>query len=661
MGYIKFDKNQLVNLEYSLNKELIRSNRAGCFSSTTIIGCNTRKYHGLLICPQPQLDGENHVLLSKVDETIIQREAEFNIGINKYPGAYSPKGHKYIRDFSADIIPKITFRVGGVLLTKEMMMVKHEERILIKYTLVEANSPTKLRIKPFLAFRNIHILSKQNIDLNTKYEPIPNGIMTQMYSGYSPLYIQLSKKGSEYVHVPDWYKSIEYIQEQNRGYDFQEDLYVPGFFEIDIKKGESIIFSAGTKEVKPVSLSKTFDSELLNRIPRNNFKNCLINSAEQFISKNKDNAEIIAGFPWYDRIGRYTFTSLPGLTLSIKRNDVFIAVIDSMIKQMNGPLFPEHGRNHKVTYNSVDTSLWFIWAFQQYYKHGGKKDDVWSKYGNTIKLILNSYRRNELQGIYSDDNGLLYTSKELAGNTWMNCHLSSACVTPRYGYVVELNALWYNAVCFALELAKDSEDTKFIDEWVMYLFNFSKAFKDIFWIDSQQCLADYVADGSQNMDIRPNQIIAASVDYSPIDEATKQKVIEICYKQLLTPRGLRTLSPKDPKYKPFCKGNPSERSCSMHQGTVWPWLLEHFAESNFKIYKETALKLIEPIYKGFEETINERGIGSMSEIHEGDPPHNACGATSFAPSVAALLRISDMIEANRRKEKRKEKINKNKI
>ncbi len=658
MGYIKFDKTQLINLEYSLNKELIRSNRAGSFSSTTIIGCNTRKYHGLLICPQPQLDGENHVLLSKIDETVIQREAEFNIGINKYTGAFSPKGHKYIRDFSSDIIPKITFRVGGVLLTKEMMMVKHQERVMIKYTLVEAQSPTKLRIKPFLAFRNIHILSKQNIDLNTKYEAVPNGIMVKMYEGYSPLFIQLSKKGGEYVHVPDWYKNIEYIQEQNRGYEFQEDLYVPGFFEIDIKKGESIIFSTATTEIKPLSLAKEYEKEVEARIPRNSFHNCLVNSAEQFISKNNGSTDIIAGFPWYGRIGRFTFISLPGLTLSIDKEKDFVEVIDSMIKEMRGPIFPETGKNQFTTYNSVDTSLWFVWALQQYEKHGRKKEEIWKKYGKIIKSILDGYSGNHIPGITIDDNGMIYTSKELAGNTWMNCQTEGICVTPRYGYIVELNALWYNAICFAIELAKTANESEFVQKWAETTKKISLAFKKVFWVDSQNCLADYVADGIQNTDIRPNQVIATSVHFSPIDEAIKQKVIDVCYKQLLTPRGLRTLSPKDPKFKGICKGNAIERSCSMHQGTVWPWLLEHFAQGYFNLYKESALQLIEPLYNGFEETINERGIGTMSEIHEGDPPHNACGAISFAPSVAALLRVNDLIESYKRRSKRKATSNK---
>ena len=283
MSYINFDKNKLINLKYSLQRELIRSNTIGSYASTTIIGCNTRKYHGLLITPQPNIDNDNHVILSNLDETIIQNDAEFNLGINMYEGGiYDPKGHKYIRDFSTEPIPKLTFRVGGIVLTKERLFSHNSDRILIKYTVEEALIPFILRFKPFLAFRNVHQLSTANIGLNNKYESIPNGIKVQMYEPYSPLYMQFSKN-VEYTHVPHWYYNVEYIRERERGYDSLEDLYVPGFFEIKIKKGESVVFSGGLKEINPVSIKRSFNTEINKRIQRNSFENCLINSAKQFI------------------------------------------------------------------------------------------------------------------------------------------------------------------------------------------------------------------------------------------------------------------------------------------------------------------------------------------------------------------------------------------
>ena len=230
MAYLKFDKTKLINLEYSLRKEIIRTSRSGAYSCTTIIDCNTRKYHGLLISQIPELNNSRHILLSSFDETIIQHDKEFNLGMHKYAGdKYEPKGHKYIRDFTSDPIPKLEYRVGGVVLSKEKILVENESQILIKYTLLEAKSPTRIKFKPFLAFRNIHALSKANMDVNSKCNEVKNGISSKLYNGYPDLFMQFSKQ-PEFTHAPDWYYNIEYKEEHKRGYDYKEDLFVPGFF-----------------------------------------------------------------------------------------------------------------------------------------------------------------------------------------------------------------------------------------------------------------------------------------------------------------------------------------------------------------------------------------------------------------------------------------------
>jgi predicted glycogen debranching enzyme len=229
MGYLQFDKSKLINLEYSLNKEFVRSNRAGSYSSTTIVGCNTRKYHGMLVCPDSKT-GDKNVLLSSLDVTVVQHEQEFNLGIHKYQGdLYIPRGHKYVRNFEAETIGVTTYRVGGVVLMKEYLLVEKEEQILIRYTLEEANSPTSLKLKPFLAFRNMHSLSKANMFANTKYQNVINGIASKLYEALPSLYMQFNKE-VEFISCPDWYYNIEYMEEQKRGYDFKEDLFVPVYF-----------------------------------------------------------------------------------------------------------------------------------------------------------------------------------------------------------------------------------------------------------------------------------------------------------------------------------------------------------------------------------------------------------------------------------------------
>jgi predicted glycogen debranching enzyme len=654
MGYIKFDKTQLINLEYSLKKEMIRSNRAGSFSCTTIIGCNTRKYHGLLVCPQPNLDGEQHVLLSKVDETVIQHDAEFNLGVNKYPGTYNPKGHKYVRDFSAEKVPTVTYRVGGVVLNKETMFVTQEERVLIKYTLLEANSPTLLRIKPFLAFRNIHRLSKRNIDLDTRYETVPNGIRVRMYSGYSNLFLQFSQKNPEYVHIPDWYCDFEYLEEKERGYDYHEDLYQPGYFELPIKKGESIIFSAGTRETNPGQLSRFYTNELKKRTPRNTFENCLLNSAQQFFYKHNSQTEIVAGYPWYDRIGRFTFISLPGISLAMHEKKACKEVIDTMKAGMRGPFFPESGRGSNTSFDAADTPLWFFWSLQHCNFIGSNREKIWREHGPAMQLILESYAAGTSNGIKMQSNGLIHIDPSAPHLTWMNSETNGKPITPRYGYVVEINALWYNAIKFAISLAKTSGDKTFADRWNAIAKRIEASFEEVFWNEDIRCLTDFVDKDLRFTGIRPNQILAASLPYSPLSENKRLRVIDMVKQQLLTPRGLRTLSPQDPSYKGHYGGDTALREHALHQGTVWPWLLGHFAEAYLRIFKEKGVPYVETLYNNFQEVMLEDGIGTISEIYEGNPPHYGCGAISFAASVGELLRMKHMMEQYRNSEKKSE-------
>lgn len=644
MSYINFDKNQLVNLEYSLTRELLRSNRAGSYANSTIANCNTRKYHGLLVTLQPGIDNENHVLLSSLDETVIQREAEFNLGLHKFPGGiYNPKGHKYLRDFVAEPYPKMTYRVGGVILTKEMAFTTAEDRMIIKYTLVEANSPTTLRLKPFLAFRNIHSLSRENIFADKKYEQVPNGIRVRMYQGYTDLFMQTSK-ANEYTHVPDWYYKIEYQEEMERGYEYQEDLYVPGFFEFTIKKGESVYFVAGTKVISPATIKRAFESEVAKRVPRNNFANCLANSAQQFIVKHGRNTEILAGFPWFGRSGRSTFVSLPGLTLVNGDTATCKTVIDTMVSEMRGPLFPLYGHGNAATWNAADTSLWFFWTLQQYAAATGDSATVWKDYGKRMKCILEGYRDGTEFNIHMDADGLISASEHGVPLTWMDAVSNGKPVTPRMGKAVEINALWYNAVCYATELAMQFCDKAFAETWQPLAEQIERSFVTLFWSPERRYLADYVDGAYKDWTVRPNMVIATSLPYSPITEEMRKEVLSRVKQELMTPRGPRTLTPKSPLYKGSYFGNQAEREAAYHQGSTSPWLLGHFAEGYLKIHGRSGLSFIKGLYAGFEQVMTEHGIGTISELYDGDPPHTGRGAISQASSVAELLRISQLIK-----------------
>ncbi len=642
MAFLKFDKAELINLEYSLSREVLRSNRAGSYASTTISGCNTRKYHGLLVCPVDAIDGENHVLLSSLDVTVIQHEQDFNLGIHKYEGdLYIPRGHKYIRDFDAETGSKITYRVGGVVLTREALLVEEQEQVLIRFTLEEAQSPTKLQFRPFLAFRNYHALSKANMYVNTRYRPVKQGIGSRMYEGYPELHMQLSRE-AEFVPVPDWFYDIEYIEEQKRGYDFKEDLYVPGYFELPIEKGESVVFSASTKEVAPGGLKGRFTTEFSKRLPRDSYRNCLVSSANQFIVRRHGKTQVIAGFPWFGVWGRDTFIALPGLTLSTGDVETAGEVIDTMVSRMKGGLFPNMGSEEAPAFNSVDAPLWFIWSLQQYakYIHGL---DIWERYGKAVREVLEAYRDGTSYNIRMLENGLIHAGEPGKALTWMDAVVHGEPVTPREGCPVEINALWYNAICQALSWAEE-RDPQFVESWKEMPERIRGSFVDQFWDGDLGYLADYVHLDVRDFSVRPNQVIATSLDYSPITDEMKNAVLERVESELLTPRGLRTLSPKNEHYKGVYEGDQETRDRAYHQGTVWPWLLEHFARGYLDVHKRTGLTLLRRLYDGFEEDMNVAGIGTVSEIYDGNPPHEPRGAISQAWSVAAVLRIGEMIE-----------------
>lgn len=644
MAYLKFNKDELVNLEYSLKREFLATNRAGGYLSSTIPCCNTRKYHGLLIVPIEEFNGDRHVLLSTLDETVVQHGQAFNLGIHKYPGNYEPRGHKYIVDFEYEPVYTLTYRVGGVVLKKEIVLVHNEDQVVIRYTLVDAHSETLLRLKPFLAYRNVNSLCKANMMANTKYDPIANGIRSKLYNGFPFLHMQLSKE-NDFVAAPDWYKNIEYIEEESRGYDFREDLFVPGYFEVPIKKGESIVFSASTTPAVPGRLKTKFQKLVEGRGPRNSFVNCLKYSASQFIVKEDKDTEVVAGYPWFGAWGRDTFIALPGVTLSAG-NDVKGCkdVLDTMVKQLNNGLFPNVGKGKHAAYNSVDAPMWFFKALQEYGEAIEDEAQVWKSYGAKMKTILTAYRNGVNDFVRMHDNGLIWADEPGKALTWMDAVVNGCPVTARGGYQVEINALWYNAVCYALKLAQAAGDTKFVKEWENMPERIKDNFVEIFWIKDKEYLADYVGPEGQNIFVRPNQIIACSLEYSPLTDEMKGKVLGVVKKELLTPRGLRTLSPKNPLYKGLYGGDQVTRDEAYHQGTVWPWLTGPYIEANFRLYGTAFVPTAKELVAGFEEDMTLYGVCSVSEVYDGNPPYQPNGCISQAWSVGEILRALALTE-----------------
>ena len=438
--------------------------------------------------------------------------------------------------------------------------------------------------------------------------------------------------------------NVEYSEEQKRGYESQEDLYVPGYFEFPLKKGESVILSAGLDEVNATSLSKAFKAELKKRIPRSSFRNCLLNSADQFIQTREGRTEIVAGFPWFGRWGRDAFIALPGLTLTNGKEKQCKAVLDTMSTELKGPLFPNIGSKYDASYNSIDAPLWYFWAVQQYAMQTGDFKQVWKLYGEKLKMILNGFRVGTDYNIKMHDNGLISGGEIGKALTWMDAISNGKAVTPRIGMPVEINALGYNAMMFTLDLAKRFEDKEFINQWQGIVDNFPNVFAATFWDEEKGYLADYVNGDFKSWDVRPNMVFAASLPYSPLSLDKRQAIIHKIESELLTIRGLRSLSPKNAAYEGHYKGDQSTRDKEYHQGTVWPWLMGHFVEGYLKIYGKSGIRKMEWHIEQFEDVMEEHGIGSISEIYDGDPPHAARGAISQAWSVSEILRSMQMIE-----------------
>ena len=643
MGYLKFEKALMTNLQDSLPRELLRTNRSGAYSCSTIVDCNTRKYHGLLVVPVPELDNENHVLLSSLDPTVIQHGAAFNLGLHKYHGGnYSPNGHKYIREFDCDKVPTTVYRVGNAVLKKEVVLQCYEERILVRYTLLEGQGTTLLQFRPFLAFRSVREFTHENAAINREYHNVENGIATCLYEGYPQLFMQFSKD-NEFHYEPYWYRGLEYPKEQARGYYSDEDLYVPGYFEMKIKKGESIVFSGSTSEIKTSTLKRIFDNEVEFRPPRDNFFHCLVNAAHQFHNRKKnDDRYILAGYPWFKCRARDQFIALPGLTLSIEEQDYFELVMETAERGLR-----EFMQNEPLTVEiqeieQPDVILWCIWAIQQYAKEAGKESCL-KLYGDFLRDMIAYIENGKHPNLFLHTNGLLYAEGKNKAITWMNGMIDGKPVNPRSGYIVEFNALWYNDIKFVAWLFSDTSET----EYAAHLEEMANLCKDAFvatFLNNYGYLYDYVDGNMVDWSVRPNMILAAAVDYSPLEQSQKKSVVDICTRELLTPKGLRSLSPKSGGYTPVCVGDQDHRNRVYHQGTAWPWLGGFYLEACLKLYKRTRLSFVERQLIGYEDEVTSHCLGTIPEYFDGNPPYSGRGAISFAMNVGEVLRTLALLE-----------------
>ena len=637
MSYLKFDKNLMINLEQSLKMEMLRTNQSGAYHCTSVVDCNTRKQHGLLVIPIPEMGNTSHVLLSSLDVTVIQHGAPFNLGLHRYSGGvYSPNGHKYIREYDCESVPRTTYRVGGVILTKEKIFISHENRLLIRYTLVEAHSPTTLRFRPILAFREANALCVENDAIRTECPETANGVSCCLYPGYPDLYMQFNHK-PQWTYEPHWYKGFEYLKDLERGVPYTEDLWVPGYFEIPIKKGESIIFSAGVNEVSPRSLAKMYETEIASRTCRSSFFNCLKNAAKQCYLKTPDGMYLLSGYPWGKVLARNTFMALPGATIAINHREDFEAIMESARKELHN--FMTTGQlSEKISgIDLPDIPLWCVWAIQQYAKAYGKEEAA-EKYMPFVREIMAYILSNRHPNLRVEPNGMVYSMGASNPVTWMNAALNGRPIVPRTGYMVEFNALWYNALMFAASLGEDRNDTDADRQrWLSVAETLKPAFISTF-LNDYGYLYDYVNGTYADPSVRPNMAVAIGLDYSPLDRRQRKGVLDVVTRELLTPKGLRTLSPKSFGYRPFYLGSPEEREMALHNGPARPWLFGFYADAYLRVFGASGVGYIDRMLIGYEDEMTQGCIGSLSQLYDGNPPFAGRGAISHITNVAEILR-----------------------
>lgn len=635
MAFLKFNKSELVNLSYSLKREIICANKTGAYCNTSIVTCNTRRYHGLLAVPIDAFGGKKHLLLSSLDESLILNGKRFNLGIHCYGSVYEPRGHKYIIDFEADPVPKITYRVGEIVFTKSILLVPDSDQVMIRFELVNAPAKVKLLLTPFLAFRDIHALTDENPNARTEGWEIPNGVAFNLYDGFPDLNMQFNTKDVSFETAPCWYKGITYSDEYRRGFACKEDLYVPGHFETEMKPGDAIVFSASVAIANPSGLKRKFDSFVAKAAKITTYHEQLVHCADLLKQDRGGHKMITAGFSWlYTGLLRETLEALPGLTLYANGDKAeFEEILDNLIADNQERLF------HRTT--QVEAPLRLAGALGRYIEYGADPKAVWKKYGPTVKGIIESYLPGRRVEVAMQPNGLLWAQLDHWALSWMNTYVDGNPVTERAGYQVETNAMWFQSILFAVTMEREysPSDSTFLKEWSHILDLVRENFQTTFWNAGSGYLADYVDNAGQHLEVRPNMLYALVGEDIPVEPEIARRVLQVIDNELVTRRGIRTLSPRHSEYKGVYEGSQTDRDLAYYNGCCLTFLLGPYCEVCFKMKGAAFLNKAQWLVNGFYEDLNKHGVGAFSELYDGDPPHEPHGAISSALSTAALLEV----------------------
>ncbi len=650
---IKLDREDLLDLQIALKKEYLLTNGKGGYCSSTVLDCHTRKYHSLLAASLPD---RNSVVnfLSKIEMSATIKDNIFHLSTNKFPNVYSPTGHKYIEHFEYNLIPETYYTIGDILLKKSVMMLTDQNTTMVRYEVVRSEKPIKFRAEPLLAFRDIHSLSKQNMDIQPKTFYQKNGFKISLYPGLPGLHLQSSLK-SVFYPSPDWWYNFEYLKERNRGYDYQEDLFCPGVFEFTLSEGKSIIFRASLDKTDKTNFTSEWNKNLSvveskqQLYPENTSLDVLKFQSDKLIFKNNNKPGIIAGYHWYREWTRDALVAMNGLMLCRGQEDDAFA----LLKKYAGLV--THGQLPKIVLDdggtvtdAIDPSLLFIRAIQEYQDHTGDLAQVKRYLAKAAIDILESLASNKIKDVFLGEDGLLYAGTAGTRHTWMDAEVDGRPVTPRHGAAVEINAWWYNNLRFVIEKLKDKLNPGQLKKFSAITRKFEENFENKFWNEQDGCLIDvYRSDHDKDTSIRPNQLYAVGLPFTCISNDKAISILEVVERHLVTSYGLRTLSPRNPMYQAEYKGNREIRAKAYHQGMVWPFFVGIYMDAllkNNKDHKEVADYMLTTFDKLFHKHLKMYGLLGISELFRPNPPQVAKGCLLYARSMGEAIRVLETVK-----------------
>ena len=647
---IHFDRQVCSRPDLALTREWLETNGLGGFASSTIVGLNTRRYHGLLTAAAAPPAGRV-LLLSKFEETLIVGDQRFDLSANEYPGAVHPQGYTLMKEFRLDPLPTFLYSVAGLEVEKRLFMVHGENTTVTEYEVRALNGKAvpecTLELRPLIAFRDYHSTTHQNDALNPSLEQKPGLVSLRAYDGLPRLYF--AHNASEVESESAWYRNFEYRVERERGLNFQEDLYQPFVlrFQLTRRTPATVIASTEPRDARQASQMRAKEMQRREKIAEtapasHPFVQALAKAADQFIVERGSGKTIIAGYHWFTDWGRDTMIALPGLTLVTGRFEVARQILHTFAQHVDRGMlpnrFPDGGETPE--YNTVDATLWFFEAIRAYLQYTGDEQFVREELYLKLKDIIDWHVRGTRYGIHMDTGCLLACGEPGVQLTWMDAKIGDWVVTPRTGKPVEIQALWYNALRVMEDLARRFGERTQEQFFAGLALEARESFNAIFWNGDRRCLYD-VADPNDGS-LRPNQILAVSLPHGMLSPDRARAVVETVQAELLTPVGLRTLSRHDPRYRARYGGGVTERDTAYHQGTVWPWLMGPFLTAYLKVHDRRAESVTqaEQWLRRFQEHFNEAGLGHISEIADAEYPHTPRGCIAQAWSVAELLRAT---------------------